>query len=121
MNVLELVEDIAKKKGFRAVVKGNVVEIDVGEVDVPLKLIVKRLDDNSVEISLSAGNLRDYIEDLRDAGEDFKEVIIEHIGDLKNIARTIITELSGKDIKIVDKLRESELDITDMIEEESEE
>ncbi len=121
MNVLELVEDIAKKKGFRAVVKDDIVEIDVGEVNVPLKLIIKRLEDNSVEISLSAENIRDYIEDLKDAGEDFKEIIIEHIDDLKNIARAIITELSSKGIRIVDKLRESELDITDIIEEESEE
>ncbi len=116
MNILELAKTTAEEKGFKATIKENIVEVETGEANVPIKLVIKKIN-NTVEVLFTAEDLEDYIEDLKDSGEDYKEIITEHIEDLKNIARTIITTLSSKNIKVEDKLRETELDIIEAIEE----
>ena len=45
---------------------------------------------------------------------------MEHLDDLKNIARYIISEITSRGIKVVDRIRESELDIIDALEESEE-
>ena len=119
MDVLEVITNIAKSKGFSVEAKDNRVEIGVGEENVPIKLVAI-LKDQELELKIAVGDLEDYIEDLKDSGEDYKNTIMEHLDDLKNIARYIISEITSRGIKVVDRIRESELDIIDALEESEE-
>ncbi len=87
------------------------------EHDSPVTLVLN-LQGDTIEIKLEVEDLVDYIEELRDHGEDVQDIVESQVEDLKSIAYKLINWLSKKGLKIINKLRESELDILEELEEE---
>ncbi len=114
----ELVEEIIKFiKNNSFIVKKIGDKIIVrSEQNSPITLVLHTQGD-TIEVRLEVEDLVDYIEELRDHGEDVQDVVESQVDDLKSIAYKLIKWLSGKGLKIINKLRESELDILEKLEE----
>ncbi len=110
--IIKFIKDnsfIVEKVGDRVIVRS--------EHDSPVTLVLYPQED-AIEIRLEVKDLVDYIEELRDHGEDVRGIVESQIDDLKSIAYKLINWLSRKGFKITNKLRESELDILEELEEE---
>lgn len=86
------------------------------ENNSPITLVLY-LRGDTMEARLEAEELIDYIEELRDHGEDVKYIVENQVDDLKSIAYKLFKWLSEKGLRIVNRLRESELDILEELEE----
>ena len=112
--IIKIANEITKITGYEVDVKDNTIILSSS--DSPFKLVIK-VNDNNVEFNLTYEGLEEYIEDLIDSGEDVRESIEYEVADIKNIAMYIKSKLSKLGVKVIDRIKEAELDIYDIAEE----
>jgi len=112
--VIQIAEEIAKITGYAIDRKDNVIFLSCP--DSPFKLQIK-VNVNVIEFSLVYEGLEDYVDELIDSGEDVREAIEYEISDVKNIARRIKSKLKELNVNVIDRIKEAELDVYDIVEE----
>ncbi len=113
--LIKEIMELAKENSFHVERKNDSIVIR-SEKDSPVTLVVELHGENEIIVGFQAKDLIDYIEELRDHDENVDEIIESQLDDLKSIAYKIINKFSKK-VKVVNKLRETELDIIEELEE----
>ncbi len=112
---LSWIKEFAEKRGL--VYEEN-DEIKLGARGVPIYVLLKRRDNEYVvRIEVDRDEIQDYLEDLMEEGdrEDVMDALEEMIGEMKDVALELISEMKRRGYKVRSEIASSVMDIRDVV------
>ncbi len=115
MSALDLVESIARRRGFKVERRNG--RLYVKHAEAPLTVTVEE-SEGTVTISLTAEGVRDFIEDVYESEEDPRGYIEGLLDDVTALVTELTTTLERKGFKVrVLRVRDVVMDVLEMLEE----
>ncbi len=112
---LQWIKEFAEKRGLEYEEDG---EVKLSARGAPIYVSIKRRgDEYVVRIEVDKDEIQDYLEDLMEEGdkEDALDALEEMIGEMKDVALDLISEMKKRGYKVRSEIASSVMDIRDVV------